>query len=758
MSDQSNPSPSGKSFSVPQATPPKIDAVGLSGQSNTSNQSLPPLIEPLSDAPPKVEPASPEELEALATNLVDQIGDTPAVAPASEVKTDPAAPTDATIAAVEPLAAGDTSSVPVSTSSIPDLPATTTPPSSPPASATLDDPAVSGDLITPPTSAAPPAPSAPANQSGVLAPANSITSSISSGQQPSSSSYISLLVQQGKISNEQYQDLLIEQASSGKNLEALIDEKQLVKETDMTKAKADFYNIPYITLADTGASPEAISQIPESVARRYQLLPFTIDKQSHQLSVAMKNPLDLAAIDFVEKKTNYKVLPYFATPSEIERMIGERYAQSLSSEVNAALKETGQSLNQQSAGTVFSREVVREAPITKIVETILGFAVKSRASDVHIEPQEDRTRVRYRIDGILTEKLILPRTVHEAVVSRVKILSDMKIDERRVPQDGRFTFLAEGQEVDLRVSSLPTVFGEKIVMRLLKKNATVPTLNELGLRDRALKDVEEAIKIPHGIVLVTGPTGSGKTTTLYSILHKINTPKINIMTLEDPVEYQMAGVNQVQVNPQVGLTFASGLRSFLRQDPNVIMVGEIRDQETAALAVQASLTGHLVFSTLHTNSAAGALPRLIDMEVEPFLLASSLTLVMGQRVVRKINQDYKEAYVPEPKVVEDVKQVLGPLYKQWCIEKNKDPEKMELFRAVANRPENEPEYLGRIAIFEVLRVTEVISRMIIEQKPSKDIEETAITKNGMQLMKQDGYLKALEGVTTVEEVLRVAEI
>lgn len=575
-----------------------------------------------------------------------------------------------------------------------------------------------------------------------------------------SASVISTLLQKGFITEQQYQELLVEQASSGKSIEVLIDEKHLVKESDMTRAKAAFYNLPYINLAETGASPEATSQIPESVARRYQILPFAIDKPNRQISVAMRNPLDLTAIDFVEKKTGYKMLPHFASPTEIERMIAERYAQSLSSEVNEALKETSQAASpvQESQSAVFSREVVREAPITKIVETILGFAVKSRASDVHIEPQEDRTRVRYRIDGILTERLILPRTVHEAVISRIKILSDMKIDEKRIPQDGRFTFMAEGQEVDLRVSSLPTAFGEKIVMRLLKKNATVPTLGELGLSDRALKSVEAAIKIPHGIVLVTGPTGSGKTTTLYSVLHKINTPKVNIVTLEDPIEYQMQGVNQVQVNPQVGLTFASGLRSLLRQDPNIIMVGEIRDTETASLAVQASLTGHLVFSTLHTNSAAGALPRLIDMEVEPFLLASSLTMVIGQRVLRKIHPEYREEYTPEPSVVQDVKNVLGPLYKQWCIQNNKDPEKMVLYRGTPNRPENQPEYLGRIAIFEVLPVTEDVSRMILERKSAKEIEDLSIAHNGMLLMKQDGYLKALEGVTTLEEVLRVAEV
>ncbi|MBW7944522.1 Flp pilus assembly complex ATPase component TadA [Patescibacteria group bacterium] len=713
MTDQSGlptSSPSGN-LAIPQSAPPKIDHTGMSDAAPSNDTGAAPSV----IAPP----SSPSVLGTTSAPSVPAISLTPMEAVQS---TEPAPDLQAVSANLAEMASA---SAPV--------------PSTAPGAVSPQTPEVS-----------PPAP----------APSIQPPGEIPGVPSTSTSSLANMLVQKGYITDKQYQDLLIEQASSGKSVETLIDEKHLVKETDMTKAKAAFYNLPYINLAETGASPEAISQIPESVARRYQILPFAIDKQNQQLSVAMKNPLDLSAIDFVEKKTGYKLLPHFATPTEIERMITERYAQSLSSEVNAALKETGQTSTptRQEANAVFSREVVREAPITKIVETILGFAVKSRASDIHIEPQEDRTRVRYRIDGILTERLILPRSVHEAVISRIKILSDMKIDEKRIPQDGRFTFMAEGQEVDLRISSLPTAFGEKIVMRLLKKNATVPTLGELGLSDRALKAVESAIKIPHGIILVTGPTGSGKTTTLYSILHKINTPKVNIVTLEDPIEYQMPGINQVQINPQAGLTFASGLRSLLRQDPNIIMVGEIRDTETASLAVQASLTGHLVFSTLHTNSAAGALPRLLDMEVEPFLLASSLTMVMAQRVLRRINQDYKEEFTPEPSVVADVKSVLGPLYKQWCVQNNKDPEKMVLYRASQNRPENQPEYLGRIAIFEVLPVTEEISRMILERKSATEIEDASIQKNGMLLMKQDGYIKALEGITTVEEVLRVAEV
>jgi type IV pilus assembly protein PilB len=388
---------------------------------------------------------------------------------------------------------------------------------------------------------------------------------------------------------------------------------------------------------------------------------------------------------------------------------------------------------------------------------VVSFAMKARASDIHIEPQEQRTRIRYRIDGILREKLILPRNVHEAVVSRIKILAGLKIDEKRVPQDGRFTFEAEGKEVDLRVSTLPTIHGEKVVMRLLKKDQDVPSLPQLGLDGLALKQVKEAIEVPHGIVLVTGPTGSGKTTTLYSVLHKINTPKVNIMTLEDPVEYQMPGVNQVQTNPQAGLTFASGLRSFLRQDPNIVMVGEIRDSETVELAVQASLTGHLVFSTLHTSSAAGAVPRMIDMGAEPFLLASSLTLAMGQRIVRRINPEYKEAYTPEPAVLQDIKDVLGEHFDRWCKKNDCTEENLNLYRASEDRPSTAPAYKGRIGIFEVMPITEEIGKLILDQKPASELEQVAI-RNGMKLMKQDGYLKALNGMTTIEEVLRVAQI
>jgi type IV pilus assembly protein PilB len=576
-------------------------------------------------------------------------------------------------------------------------------------------------------------------------------------------SLVDVLLDQGKITPEQADDIALEQVRTNKDPNRIIEEKKFVSETDLAKAKSIFYHVPFVDLGGVGASPEALSQVPDGTAKMYHIFPFALDRENGELSLAMADPLNLAAIEFVERKSNIKVKPFIAPQSEIEKAITERYAQSLSSEVSAALKESSIT-NQgnvlvagQTDELIGSGEIVRDAPIAKIVETVLIFALKSGASDIHFEPMEDKTRVRYRIDGLLQEKLVLPKSVHEAVISRVKILSNLKIDEKRQPQDGRFTFRMGEQEVDLRVSTLPTVHGEKVVMRLLKKSEKVPTLTDLGMRGDALQRVQEAIQIPHGIILVTGPTGSGKTTTLYSILDKINMPEVNIITLEDPVEYQIEGVNQVQVNPQAGLTFASGLRSFLRQDPNIIMVGEIRDEETANLAIQASLTGHLVFSTIHTNSAAGALPRLLDMNVEPFLLASSLTLAMGQRVPRKVNPEMVEDYQPDETVLKDIEQVLGPAFERFLKERNISRDQVKLKKRKPDLPVSQSEYKGRTGIFEVLPVTEGISKMLLEKKSAAEIEKKAM-EEGMLLMKQDGYLKALEGITTLEEVLRVAQI
>ncbi|KKU88203.1 MAG: Type IV-A pilus assembly ATPase PilB [Candidatus Beckwithbacteria bacterium GW2011_GWC2_47_9] len=518
-------------------------------------------------------------------------------------------------------------------------------------------------------------------------------------------------------------------------VEALLLKHNLVSETEIAKAKAAILKVEYVDVATASVVPEAINVLPEAVAEKYLCLPFNLDKTNKVLSVAMADPADLPAIEFIEKKTGLKIKPYLAEASLLLKEISSRYSQSLSSEVTAALKETitAKPTFSQLDSLTAGGGVIREAPISKIVSTILEFAMKSRASDVHIEPLEVKTRVRYRIDGILYEKLVLPRSVHDSVISRIKILSHLKIDEKRIPQDGRFNFRAGEEEVDLRVSTMPSVYGEKVVMRLLKKAMKVPDLPELGLRGRALLNLQNSIRVPHGIILVTGPTGSGKTTTLYSILSKINTPKVNIMTLEDPVEYQMTGITQVQINPQAGLTFASGMRSFLRQDPDIIMVGEVRDIETAELAIQ-------------TNSAAGALPRLLDMEAEPFLLTSSMTCIVGQRVCRQICSFCKESYEPSPEVASDIKAVLGSLLHG----------SIKLFRGKKCLECNQTGYSGRVGIFEVLPVTEAIGKMILERSPSGAIEKIA-KDAGMIDMKQDGYLKVLEGLTTLEEVLRVAE-
>ncbi|MBI2051941.1 type II/IV secretion system protein [Candidatus Roizmanbacteria bacterium] len=523
------------------------------------------------------------------------------------------------------------------------------------------------------------------------------------------------------------------------------------EKSDILKATAQLMQISYIDLANSPIDPHAISLISESIARRYEILPYKFDSKTQTLSIATADPFNTQTTEFLEKKTGKNVVLALADRGDIRKSIEVSYMQGLSPEVNQALKEYRPVTEQKAIADIGS--VIKEAPIAKIVSTILEFAIKGRASDIHIEPEELRTRIRYRIDGVLNEKLTLPNSIHDALTSRIKILSDMKIDEKRLPQDGRFSLKLGNEEVDFRVSTLPTVHGEKVVMRLLKKTGGVPALSELGLRGPQYKDLEEAILKPYGIILVTGPTGSGKTTTLYSVLSRLNRPNVNILTLEDPVEYQIPGINQVQINPQAGLTFANGLRAFLRQDPNIILVGEIRDKETTQLAIQAALTGHLVFSTLHTNDAATAIPRLIDLGAEPFLIASVLNAALAQRICRRVCEHCREFYVPDPSIIANVKEVLGDLLPRPYNEGRE----IKLARGKGCNDCNNTGYLGRIAIFEVLKVTPAINKMVLQQSTAKEIEEQA-RKEGLIRMKQDGYLKALDGITTIEEVLRVAEI
>jgi len=561
---------------------------------------------------------------------------------------------------------------------------------------------------------------------------------------------LKILVEKNLLTQSEADHLEVISLQKNIPIDQLILEKTTVPKIEIIKAIAQIKNIPYVDLSGKPIDSQALGFVSETIARKYNILPYHFDQKLSTLYIASANPGDLSILDFLEKKTGKKVVFALTDIDEIKKAINIAYSQGLSPEVKEALKEYLP--NQQIKINRDNNIVIDEAPVAKIVSTIIEFSIKSRASDIHIEPEENRTKVRYRIDGILQEKLSLPKSIHEALVSRIKILSEMKIDEKRIPQDGRFNFKVDGEEVDLRVSTLPTVNGEKVVMRLLKKTGGIPDLGDLGLRGTQLKEVEESILKPYGIILITGPTGSGKTTTLYSILSRLNKPSVNIMTLEDPVEYQIPGINQVQINPQAGLTFASGLRSFLRQDPNIILVGEIRDKETTQLAIQAALTGHLVFSTLHTNDSSTAIPRLIDLGAEPFLIASVLTAVVAQRITRRICPHCKTSYQPVKQVEENIKSVLGNLYP-----KKFQSQPLLLYKGSGCNECNQTGYLGRIAIFEVLRVSPTINRMILQQESAKNIEEQA-KKEGLITMKQDGYLKALEGITTIEEVLRVAEI
>ena len=576
-----------------------------------------------------------------------------------------------------------------------------------------------------------------------------------------------ILFEQKKISADNRSLVKLESVNTGKTPEDILREHNFVSGDDLIAAKGEVIGVHFYNPNLKPIPSDVLNLIPEPVARRYVLIPFELSKDDF-LSVVMADPLDLQVVEFIERKSGKRIRTFISTPTLINQAISEQYGQSLTTTVTAAVEEAAPVEAKEELKDLSKVEdVIKEAPVAKIVSTLVEYAIKGRASDIHIEPLEDKTRVRYRIDGILQERVVLPLKVHEALISRIKILSNLKIDEKRIPQDGRFSFKVGDQAVDLRISTLPTVHGEKIVMRLLPKAGSAPTLSDLGLRGMGLKIFEENITRPNGIILITGPTGSGKTTTLFAALSKINSPKVNIVTLEDPVEYQIPGVNQVQINPVAGLTFASGLRSFLRQDPNIIMVGEIRDSETAGLAIQAALTGHLVFSTLHTNSSAGALPRLLDMGAETFLLASSMNAIVAQRVVRKICVDCKDSLEPTELIVQNIKSVLGNLAnptteKKLSPEEVKDIEevsgtkKFKIYKGKGCDKCSDSGYKGRVGVFEVLNITEKIGKLILERSPSTEIEKTAIA-DGMISMKQDGYLKALEGETTIEEVIRVAQ-
>lgn len=568
-----------------------------------------------------------------------------------------------------------------------------------------------------------------------------------------------ILIKRNLLTPDVIKELQAEAAQIGRPLEALVAERGLVGIQELTAARAEAIGVPFTNLKGVDIEVGVLNLVPKAIALRYTLIPF--EKKGRALKVAMSDPLDLQVVGFLERRAGLSVEPYLAPTESITQAIESQYQKTLGEEVTAALEEVGvgKPIKIEEVKDIEREpEVISKSPVIEIVSSILGYAARNRASDVHIEPNEDKSRVRFRVDGVLQERLTLPKEIHSSIVSRIKILSNLNIAEKRIPQDGRFRIEVGGREIDLRVATMPTTYGEKVAIRLLEEEAAIPSLADLGVRGVALKRIEEAILRPNGIVLVTGPTGSGKTLTLASVLSKINSPRLNIVTLEDPIEVRIPGVNQTQINLPAGLTFATGLRAFLRQDPNIVMVGEIRDTETAELAVHASLTGHLVFSTLHTNSASGALPRLIDMKVEPFLLTSTVVAVEAQRLVRKICSECRmEDEVPE-EVAKKVKDILGTLYEKASKKEKKG--KLILSKGGSKGEECKScagaGYSGRTGIFEVLVMSDTIARFVLEHRPSNEIEEQA-KKEGMITLIQDGFLKTLEGITTIEEVLRVAE-
>lgn len=597
-------------------------------------------------------------------------------------------------------------------------------------------------------------------------------------------SLVGHLFEKGVIGLQTANSVRVEQSKSNKTEKELLLEMGIVNEEQIVKAQSEIFNIPFVDLNQVVIPDELLSSLDVRFLKNINLIPF--ERNQSQLKVAMTNPFDVQAIQSfkAQYKENVQLSIYITTEESLHAVADRFLGQAISSEVSEALEDVEEvavtKLDSEQADALDSAELV-SAPIAKIVNSILRFAIKTKTSDVHIEPLEERLRVRFRVDGVLLEKLSLPKTSATSVVARVKILSKLKIDERRLPQDGRIQLKFDNVRIDVRVSSMPTIYGEKVVMRLLDVSKGVPPIEESGLRGNGFNEFVKSLSGTHGIILITGPTGSGKTRTLAGALDRLNQPAVNIITLENPVEIRIPGVTQIQVNPDIGLTFATGLRSVLRQDPDIVMVGEIRDQETAKLAVEASLTGHLVLATLHTNTAAAAVARITEMGVEPYLAASTLRNIVAQRLPRRVCMHCVEAYEAPDEVVENIREILStipnfdlfPYMEKMCqnFNSNKKPEEFKLTCPVKDSSGKQKLFLyrgkgcskcaykgysGRIGIFEVLPITEEMVPIILNNGLASELEKIALKKGMLQLL-QDGYLKALECKTTIEEVLRVAQ-
>lgn len=569
-----------------------------------------------------------------------------------------------------------------------------------------------------------------------------------------------LLVEEGLVVEADLKQAELEASAGSKPLLAVLAEKGLVDEELVTHAIAYVSGVPYVNLLKSTVSQEILSLLPQDIAERFMAVP--VAEINNRLAVAMIDANNVQAVDYLANMIQ-RPLKVFMTSEAGVRHVLDQYKTDLSgvSAVAEASQAEDDKLNEGNIKTI-----VQDSPITRALNTILEYAIKSRASDVHIEPLEKALKIRCRVDGVLREVMQLPKSLEPALVSRIKILSNLKIDEHRTPQDGQFTVKIAGKEVDLRIAISPVVWGEQVVIRLLDKSGSSFDLAEMGYAGRALRTIRKGIRYPNGMILTSGPTGSGKSTSLYALIKEIKDDQVNIVTLEDPVEYKMDGVNQIQVNAEVGLTFASGLRSILRQDPDVVMVGEIRDAETANLAIQAALTGHLVFSTLHTNSAAGVLPRLLDMGIEPFLIASTVRTIIGQRLVRRVATK-RDAYQSTPIETQNIVSTIGHILPKTPTDVAKISEDLgykdlplagqSAYTLVKGKdtPASPRGYAGRAGLYEVMDMTEEIQNLVMARATSAEIQRKAI-EQGMITMRQDGYLKALGGVTTIEEVNRVA--
>jgi len=579
-----------------------------------------------------------------------------------------------------------------------------------------------------------------------------------------------LLVQNGRITSDELKDLHTRAIAGGQPFLTLLVGEGHVSNEDLTKVIAQVTRVPYVNLSNAKVNPKVLSLLPQEIAERYMAVP--LGEMQKRLVVAMLDAGNVQAVDFLSNRIGRPLKVFLASQDGIENVlkqyqldVGKDVADALGRDDDTENDQDGNAIPQQ-ADDKNIQTIVQDSPISKALSTILEYAAKNRASDIHIEPLEKELKIRCRIDGVLREIMKLPKATEPPLVSRIKILSNLKIDEHRIPQDGQFTVIVDKKPIDLRIAISPVVWGEQVVIRLLDKSGTSLQLEDMGYSGRALRTIREGIKNPNGMILTSGPTGSGKSTSLYALIQEIKSDEINIVTLEDPVEYKMDGINQIQVNADVGLTFASGLRSILRQDPDVVMVGEIRDKETAQLAVQAALTGHLVLSTLHTNSAAGILPRLLDMDIEPFLIASTVRTVIGQRLVRRIAGEPEKYDATKPEI-EAINAGVSQLLPKSEADKAAVIEDLgygdlpqsgqnayTLFKG-ASTPSNPSGYKGRLGLYEVFNVTEEIQNLIIKRATSAEIQAEA-QKQGMITMQQDGYFKALTGRTTLSEVNRVA--